>query len=168
MNITSKFLKQNNACKEGIKFFERNFPESLFPEGLDISKIEVADDYNGYFDWIEELDKYKLEYDSEGYIIKKTFPNGNIYEYEYDHNGNIIKKTYPDGDIYKYEYDYNNNVIKLIYPNNIIYIWKFEYDQNNNLIKETYPDETIEEYTFNYDSSGRLIQAEDCFIKYLD
>ena len=50
--ITLKFLKQHNACKEGIKFFENNFPESLFPNGLDISKIKITGDYNGYFRWI--------------------------------------------------------------------------------------------------------------------
>ena len=32
MIITSKFLKQRRAYYKVIKFFEKNFPEKLFPE----------------------------------------------------------------------------------------------------------------------------------------
>ena len=63
MIITTKFLKQHRACKEGIDFFEKYFPTTLFPDGLDLSKIEVTEDYEGYFHWIRILSEYKFEYD---------------------------------------------------------------------------------------------------------
>lgn len=90
--IISKFLKQHHVCKEGIKFFENNFLETLFPDGLYLSKIEVTGDYKGYFYWISKLLEYKFEYDDNGNIIKKIYPDGYIekHTFIYDSLGRLI------------------------------------------------------------------------------
>ena len=84
---------------------------------------------------------------------------------KYDLNRNIIKKTFPNGDIYKYEYDKNNNLIKIIFPNKTIE--EYQYNNRNNITKIIFPNGNIKEYTFKYDSLDRLIQINDCHIEYL-
>ena len=236
MIITAEFLKQHRAYYKVIKFFERNFPVSLFPEGLDLSKVEITGDYEpdiyiGYFERIKNILACKYEYNSEGNVIKRTFPSG--YIEEYNNEGKVIKKVYLSGHteefiysykhnnniteeyIYscsyickykkkknttkkckfsgisknRYEYDQNNNLIKETCPNGYIKEWEYEYDNNKNIIKEItegytneykYDDRNnliekkfcrsgdIITFTFKYDEIGRLIQVNNCHIKYLD
>ena len=227
MIITSELLKQFNVCSEGIFFFERNFPLSLFPNGLDLSKIEIEGDYKDYFYWINELFKSQyeyakdgkvkkkisfngwiIEYNQHGDVIKQTLADGSVrewmyeydeegnkttkingriykynsqgdivkeisnygtireYKYEYDEDGNKTKTIFPNGTIHKYDHD--GDLIKIIHPDGYIEEYKYEYDHKRNKIKEIFPNGYIKEYIFKYDYLGRLIQAHNCHIKYLD
>ena len=169
--ITKTLLKQNNSYKEDIKFFENNFPEELFPNGLNLDTIKVTGDYKGYFEYINTLSEIAYddnnnsieeispdgnipqhEYDSKGNCIKEIYPKGYIYQYEYDDNNNLIEETYPNGNIYQYEYDSKGNLIKEIYPNGYIY----EYDSSNNCIKEICSSGNI--YQYEYDSNRNRIK----------
>lgn len=160
--ITKRLLELLNACKEGISFFENNFPEELFPDGLNLEEIEVTGDYKCYFRYISNLPE--IVFDDRGNCIRKIEPNGNIYQYEYDSKGNKIKYKDTSGYIYQYKYDDRGNMIKKIGPDGDIY--QYEYDNNNNLIKEIYPDGSVYREIVKYDSIGRLIRVQDCFIEY--
>ena len=165
--ITSTFLKKHHACEDGIKFFERNFSELLFPKGLNLLNIKVTGDYNYYFYWIKKLTESKFEYDNEGNLIKIIFPDETFREY--NSCGDIIKEKFSDGYIQKWKYKYNDNGIKIketfpagyieefnshgdkikeTFPNGNVYEWKFEYDNNGNKTKTIFPDGYIEEYNF--------------------
>ena len=150
MIITSKFLRKHNACKDGINFFEINFPLSLFPNGLDIEKIEVTGDYICCFGWIKELSECKLKYNLKGNLIKKTLSSGLIIEY--NNYGDKIKETFPNGTTYKWIYEYDeigNNIRMINYRFDT-----FEYNLHGDLIKETTGGGNIIEYQYEYDEQG--------------
>jgi YD repeat-containing protein len=151
--ITTKLLKNCNTCKEGIKFFRNNFSKELFPDGLNLNNIKVTGDYKCYFYYVNNLPE--IQYDNNGNIVRKTYPDGDVYRNEYDNNRNIIKTIYPTGSVYRYEYDTNGNCIKELYPNGEE-ICHYEYDTNGNRIKETYPNGDV--YRHEYDSNNNLIK----------
>ena len=188
MIITYKFLKQLGACKEGIKFFERNFPLTLFPDGLDISKIKITGDYRNYFHWIKYLAESEFEYDNDGNLIKRIFPYGFIeeynsngdltkkyfhlqllkeFKYEYDEKGNKIKKIYSNG--YIEEYNSYGDIVKQIFSGKGTYITKYKYDEYGNLIKIISPsnvigkykssDKDIEKYQYEYNKVGNITKV---------
>ncbi len=183
--ITVSFLQAHGACQEGIAFFERNFPETLFPQGIDLSKIKVTGDYNYYFHWLSELpicayddkgnkikeiysdgDIYQYEYDEKGNMTKKIFPSGYYIQYEYNTKGQVIKEINSNGHIYKYEYDEKGNMIKEILPGN--YIIKYEYNDTGNMTKKTSPSGDVYQWEYKYDEMGRLIKAGKMTIEYLE
>jgi len=78
MILTAEELKKRDACKEGIDFFEINFPE-----GLDLDKFKIEGEYReGWVEWVNKSMKYQYEYNDYGNIIKKILPDGEIYQYE--------------------------------------------------------------------------------------
>jgi len=109
MNITKIFLVKHFACPKAISFFERNFPETLFPAGIDLSKVKITGDFNNYISWLNGVLDNTYKYDSNGNMITKVLPNGDTYHYEYDTNGNMITEVLPDGHIYQWEYKYDSN-----------------------------------------------------------
>lgn len=188
--ITTEFLIKNRACKDAIKFFKKYFSKRLFPEGLDLSKVEIVEDYKSYLLWCKDLFECERKYDSNGNLVFKERKNGHSVEYIYDLNGNCIEEKYINGSVYKYKYSYddNNTYIEITYPSNITYkykydkrdnlietiypsgnVWKFVYDTYNNLIESIYPSGNIYKYTYDlkFDTFGRLIQVDNCYIKYL-
>lgn len=114
---------------------------------------------------------YKSEYfyDDHNLCIKEIFYENNVplawFEYEYDTNGYLIKKTcfsYADGKIEswnEYTYDENGNEILRIDHSldaNTEDIWTKEYNEHGDLIKNTmvragisYFNETTYEYLYN-------------------
>ena len=177
--ITPDFLRKYNDYPSDISFFERNFPVTLFPNGLDLSKVKIIGDYEGdyegYFRWIKDLAKYKFEYYDNGIIKKRTLHDGWIQEYnEY---GDIIKQISPDGWTQEYQYVYNDKgtKIKIIFLSGFIeeYIYNKEgtkikticsdgdieeYDLYGNLIRKISSNGDIEEYLYTYDQNGNTIK----------
>lgn len=104
--ITAQILKQRNASSHIIKFFTNNFPEELFPDGLNLEKIKVNGDYKGYFYYIINL--LEIQYDNNENKVREIYPDGDVYIHEYDTNGNCIKELYPDGDVCETVFKYDN------------------------------------------------------------
>ena len=96
MKITAHMLEKSGACQEAIKFVKRNFPN-----GFDRDHIRADESMGEWYEWLK-----CREYDSQGNMTKKTYPDGGICLYEYDSQGNMTKVTYSDGGIWLYEYDY--------------------------------------------------------------
>jgi YD repeat-containing protein len=119
MLITLDWLKQHQACQHGIDWYKRNFKQPI-----DTDKVEIIGDYNDYFRWIKITLKCKHEYDDRNNLIKKIFPDDDVYQYEYDDRNNLIKMIYPDGNIckyqYKYKYNIHGNLTELYYNNELI------------------------------------------------
>ena len=148
--ITSKFLKQHRVDSNLIKFFERNFPVSLFPEGLDLSKIEVTGDYNNYFNKIKNILACKYEYNSEGNVIRKSFPSG--YIEEYNEEGKVIKEIFPDGKVEEYIYSYKyNNTEEYIYSCS----YKYKLKKKKNTTKKC-KFSGISKNRYEYDHKGNI------------
>ncbi len=152
--ITVSLVKKYGACQESIAFFERNFPERLFPAGVDLSKIKVTGDYKYYIDMLLKLPI--CEYNDKGNMIREIYPDGETIQFEYDDKGNMTKKIYPLGYFYQYEYDENNNKIREIYYNGKFYKYEFEYDDKGNMTKKKYPSGYF--YQFEYDEKGNMIK----------
>ncbi|HRS26615.1 MAG TPA: hypothetical protein P5140_08765 [Methanofastidiosum sp.] len=47
MKITVDILRKWNACKDGVRFFCRNFPN-----GLDLDKYTIVGDYKNWVGWL--------------------------------------------------------------------------------------------------------------------
>ena len=60
----------------------------------------------------KNLNNPKIEFDSNGNIIREVLADGSIYNY--DINGNVVKEVLPDRSVYFY--DKNGNVTKEILP----------------------------------------------------
>lgn len=182
MKITKQLLVKYNACRKGISFFERNFPKSLFPDGLDLNKIRVSGDLGGYVEWLKNLPAFAehgclirlkssdgtvCKYSDHGNLIKTTHPDGIVreYSYVYDIHGNIIEETRDDGVIRKY--DDHGNLIKSTFRSGMVHEYSYVYDIHGNIIEETYCEGTVYKYLFEYDSKGRLVKADDLTIEYL-
>ena len=133
--ITSTILKYFGAYKSSIKFFEKNFPESLFPKGLNLSEVKVTGDYRNFFHWIENLSGCKFEYDEDDNLIKPILPDGTVHEY--DRNGFLIRSILPNG------YIINIDKSKILYSNGDIEENDFKYDDKGRLIQA---DKCIIEY----------------------
>jgi len=129
--LTLKWMKDRNACQEGIDFAIRN---KLI--GFPFDRIgEIKGDFNWFVGWVKDKlnSDIQYEYDVNGNRIKKVFPSGRIITYEYDSHGNKIKEVYPSGNVYIYEYDAHDNMIKKVLPNNRTYT--YQYDSHGNMIK---------------------------------
>ena len=63
------------------------------------------------------------EYDTDGKLIKLTYPDGTEYEYKYDAAGKLVKATRSDGRIYRYEQDANGNPTKATCSDGTIHEW---------------------------------------------
>lgn len=174
MILTTKILKNNNVCKNGISFFNRNFPN-----GLDLNKWKIYGDFYGYKQHLEDIildNRHKVyneigkiiertddencirryKYDEQNNLIEELFEDGNkiSHQYKYDTKNNLIEQIYRDGTNIKYEYDDKNNLIKQIEDEKI---WKFEYDKYNNKIKEINSAGNI--FEFEYDIIGNLTKV---------
>jgi len=171
--ITVEWLKKHHACKDGVKFVERNKLEGFPLERLN----EVKGDYDGYVSWMLFLNSNEHEYDSHGNVTKKTYPNGRFWLYEYDVHGNMTKKTYSNGSVsvyeydergnmtkktlpngYVYEYDHHGNITKRTYPDGsvFVYVYEYEYDSHDNITKITYPEGSVSVYEYVYYDNGQL------------
>jgi YD repeat-containing protein len=126
MILTKEYLQKYEACQEAIDFFERNYPE-----GLDLDRWTIHGDFKNWVSWLNNCLRTTLQYDDHGNVIKKIYPNGDIYQWEYDDRENVIKKIDLDGNVSQYEYDDRGNKIKEIYPNGDVYQW--EYDRGNRI-----------------------------------
>lgn len=120
----------------------------------------------------------RYEYDTEGFLIAKTLPNGSkeyktytedgkvktlssnsktIYEYSYDDYGNMYNVKLADGNDMYFEYDENGNLKKLTDPKDVD--TQYEYDEKGNIKKIIYCDNTYE--AFDYNSIGNVIRYTD-------
>jgi YD repeat-containing protein len=155
MIVNKKLLLQHNACKEGIVFFENNFPEEV-----DLDKVEIEGDYNGFISWLKHLPK--LIFDDKGTLIKKIYRDGLVHTYEYDDNRNLIKSISVNGSVLlemnQYEYDDKNRLLKHIASNDskrlLEYI--YEYDDKDRLVKKICGHDNI--FVYEYDDKDRLIR----------
>jgi hypothetical protein len=179
MKLTLQWLKDNNACKEGIDFAIRNkligFPFDMLPF--------IKGDYGSFYVcWVEE---------NKNNIIHHYYVNGlpcvmttqNYHPtrwYFYDANDNLILEKDSDGYECKHEYDNHNNQVysqsddgsftirEFDSNNNLIYkkessgfeVW-YDYDANNVLkFQKEKVDNTIAEALFFHDDHNNVIQVK--------
>jgi hypothetical protein len=174
--LTEKWLKDRNACKEGIQFVIRNkligFPLDMLPQ--------VKGEFNNFVAWLQSHQCDILEFDSNQRVIYKYSSTGSRYWYTYGENGLLIKiKTSYDHE-YINQYDDNNNCIRTTcttlstdefmhthyeYDSNNSLTCKYalvkhkifyEYDSNNNLIHK-WKSSGDDEYWYEYDILGNVI-----------
>jgi hypothetical protein len=153
MKLTKKWLTDNKACAEGIKFFITNklegFPLEMLPQ--------IKGDYNNYIVWVKDNKNSLTEYDENGNLIYIKYTGA---EYHYTYNDDNTIATAIDGRNIKYSYEYVNGLISTISKDNQIYVQR-EYDSRNRLIKAIYPprpvfqNELVE--TFEYDDNDNLL-----------
>ena len=169
--LNREYLKALGACKEGIDAVINNNLED-FP----INRLQdIQGDYCDFKNWMLDILISKREYDTNGNLIKVTYPSGKSSNYEYDTKGNLIKMTScwgfgtnfeynsegnktkqiePNGDVITYEYDSRGNNIKTNLPSGDV--TNYEYDTKGNLTKVSYHDKTSTK--LEYDSRGNLIK----------
>lgn len=102
-------------------------------------------------------DKVYTEYDENGHVIYRKYPDGREYCNEYDENGNLIYYKNTSGKECWKEYDKNNNCIYNKYSNGFEE-W-YEYDENNNCIHVK--DNDKYEKWYEYDEKGNCIHARN-------
>lgn len=139
-NITIDWLKKHHINNDFIIFFKNNFPLSLFPQGLDLSKVTIlfnSDELN-IFKYIESdlFKKIKYEYDVDGNVVKKLFYSISddtlLFEEIYSNNLLIKNINHENNLIDKYKYDGEKCVCRIFNDGSI---YCYEYDNDNKLIK---------------------------------
>ena len=131
MPFTKETLVKIGDCQEAIDFCERN---ELFTSTA-IKDLKIKGYYKGWPEWLKIRLNWGYEYDDQGRLARKTWPDGGFVEYEYDDQGHLVRETWSDGDVIKYEY---------------------EYDEQGWLLRETWSDGIIITYEYEYDEQGRL------------
>ncbi|MFA5875959.1 MAG: hypothetical protein WC901_04700, partial [Candidatus Margulisiibacteriota bacterium] len=127
------------------------------------------------YDNLNRLTEVKLEgepnksinynYDSQGYIARKSISSGETQEYQVDYKydllGNIL--SVDDGNsVIRYEYDPINRTKVRILPNGVKSI--FTYGQNNEVLSVNHllPDnKPLAKYTYQYDLNGNLTENRE-------
>lgn len=115
---------------------------------------------------------HSYQYDSNGRLVRRITPRGDIIEYAYNAAGRLTDIYYPDGRAVNYTYDAAGNRTSMTdwhgatlyiydelnrlryvaYPG-INYIY-YEYDKSGNIIKMRYPSQ--DEVSYGYDNDNRL------------
>ena len=177
--LTKELLLTCGACDEGISFCERN---KLF--GFDLSRIaEIKGDYNGFIDWLKGQVSIKMEYDSNGNIIKQENSDGYWKKWEYDSQGKMIKEENSMGEFFKLEYDSHGNKIKrensngywviwcydtqgnnIKYENSYGYCKEWEHDTHGNKIKQKTSHGRVKTYEIEYYPDGQLKRYDDLYL----
>jgi len=123
----------------------------------DVSGISFTLNYNSQNKIINITDSFDrkifYEYDNFGYLTNVSNSISSII-YEYDSEGNLIVKIDPNGDVNRYGYDYKGNLIVKIDPNEDVTL--YQYNSIGNLIVKTDPNGDETQYV--YDSEGNLIR----------
>ncbi|PSF35821.1 hypothetical protein C7H19_15470 [Aphanothece hegewaldii CCALA 016] len=94
--------------------------------------------------------------------VKVTTPNGLqtlTTNWTYDTEGRVITKTDPAGNVIRQEYDALGNLVAIIEESMSNRRTEYRYDEKNQLIETVYPDGTSERIF--YDEAGRKISEID-------
>jgi YD repeat-containing protein len=181
MKLTVEWLKDNNACQDGIDFAIRNkligFPFELFDS-------IVGDDIEGFYTWfkfnINNILNYEYENNTKKITITKVYfglnysmistTDDNVVEDEtisvtqfiYDNNNNLIYEVDMDGYIYEYQYDENNNLVYELHKDgtgksNYTYSRVMEYNEHNKLTH--FKSSMNTENWYEYDENNNLIHC---------
>ncbi len=153
--VTLELLEKLEACQRGVDFFRRN---NL--EGFPLNRLHEVEGANGSdISWLIYTLKAaeKWEYDKNGNVTKKVFPNGSVYKYEYDQDGNMTKKVLPNGSAWSSEYDLNGNKVKE--EDSDGNVTEFEYDQDGNVTKRVDWDGDV--WKYEYDQNGNKTKTVD-------
>ncbi|MFA5802051.1 MAG: hypothetical protein WC911_06190, partial [Thermoleophilia bacterium] len=127
------------------------------------------------YDNLNRLTEVKLEgepkkslnynYDSQGYIARKSISSGETQEYQVDYKydllGNMLSVDDGTG-IIRFEYDPVNRTKVRILPNGVKSI--FSYGQNNEVLSVNHllPDnKPLAKYTYQYDLNGNLTEKRE-------
>jgi YD repeat-containing protein len=145
MIVNKQLLMQHKACKEGIVFFENNFPDEV-----DLDDVEIKGDYNGFIYWLGKLPK--LIYDHKGDLVEVKWATSQT-THEYDDNHNRIKSILSNGSEYLFKYDDKGNQIESKLNN--MFIHRYEYDDRKNRVKSILFNGTT--FLFEYDDENRLV-----------
>ena len=127
--LNREHLESLNACQDAITFVEQN---NLV--GFPVDRLnEVECDYKNYVSWLKNKLSIHREYDSNGNMTLRVYPDGRECRYEYDSNGNRTLEVYPNGSEFRYEYDSNGNKTLLVYPNGCEVSTPISYYDNGQL-----------------------------------
>ena len=96
----------------------------------------------------------RIEYDAEGRIIARTYPNGGTVQHAYDEQGNRSKTIDTLG--HETLFSYNDAHLLLTVTDRAGNLWKRTYDTQNRLTAIQEPENG--RWAFNYDKQGNLIQ----------
>ncbi|MEU7559210.1 putative T7SS-secreted protein [Streptomyces eurythermus] len=92
-------------------------------------------------------------YDGEGNCTSHTDPLGGVTRLEYTHFDLLTARTGPDGVRYEFTHDTELRLTKVTNPQGLT--WEYTYDPVGRLLSETdYDDRTL---TYQYDAAGRLV-----------
>jgi hypothetical protein len=103
MLVTYKDLEDKRACKKGIEFFKKEFPNGVETNDLQNTTIEAIGSYK-YYEWF--IEQYRISC-----ILKGS--DDYWAKWEYDKNGNETYWVDSDGYWRKREYDGKGNNIKM-------------------------------------------------------
>lgn len=101
--------------------------------------------------------KYSLNYDAKGNLVKVTAPGNAVYLAAYNANGDITSSTDPNGNNYTYNYDSYGNPINVTGPAG--YNATLVYDARGNLL--SYTDGRGSHNEAEYDILNRLKKITD-------
>lgn len=153
----------DNGCERNIYLYDEN------------GNVHTINTYTGSKDKLSRHRTYQFEYDSDGFLTKKTTlsgKNNKIMETvnnEYNSDGKLVRAVYDSyGEISEVLYEYNANGKRTLinYTDSTGKSSKtlYEYDPQGRLIKET-----AEDYTSNYEyENGLLVKetTENWYIEY--
>ncbi|MBU1122536.1 MAG: hypothetical protein ABIH71_00360 [Candidatus Omnitrophota bacterium] len=138
----------------------------------DVKKVRVRLSILAADDYVKTY-----SYDSEGNLVRRITPNGDVIEYAYDELNRLTHIYYPDAGSVSYEYDLNGRRLTMADKRGITnYLWDtfnrliavqyplinpiyYEYDKTNRLTKIIYPNQ--EKVVYTYDAGGRMISVMD-------
>ena len=101
--------------------------------------------------------KYTMEYDAAGNLIKETLPDGSSTQYAYNRGGRLIRMEDADGLVTEYEYDVLGNVTKE--TNNAGLSYTYTYNAVG--LPLTATDALGQTTRYTYDNAGNLISVQE-------
>lgn len=105
----------------------------------------------------EETDATRLEWSVDGWLTRRTDPDGSSEQWEFDGEGNCTLYTDPLGATARTEYTHFDLPTARITPGDARHT--FTYDTERRLIEVTDPQSLS--WTYDYDAAGQLISETD-------